>query len=60
MFNRFKFWEFQRPEAQPFDEFLSQFLKYLVGKCQFLEKDNMVRDKKKIFPSKINSLKKGC
>ena len=48
---RFKFWEFQRPEAQPFDEFLSQ-LKYLVGKCEFLEKDNMVRDKIIFFPQR--------
>ena len=51
MFNRFKFWEFQQPEAQPFDEFLSQ-LKYLVGKCEFLEKDNMVRDKIIFFPQR--------
>ena len=55
VFNRFKFWEFQRPEAQPFDEFLSQ-LKYLAGKCEFLEKDNMVRDKI-IFSLKDKQLK---
>ena len=55
VFNRFKFGEFQRPEAQPFDEFLSQ-LKYLTGKCEFLEKDNMVRDKI-IFSLKDKQLK---
>ena len=55
VFNRFKFGEFQRPEAQPFDEFLSQ-LKYLAGKCEFLEKDNMVRDKI-IFSLKDKQLK---
>ena len=44
VFARYQFWDYQRGEAQPFDEFLTQ-LKTLAQACKFLEVDNMVRDK---------------
>ena len=44
VFNRFQFWDYQRPESQLFDEYMIQ-LKELAGKCDFAEVDNMIRDK---------------
>ncbi len=44
VFNRFKFWGFQRAEQQPFDDYLTQ-LRTLAKQCEFQEIDNMLRDK---------------
>ena len=41
VFARYQFWDYQRAEGQPFDEFLTQ-LKTLAQACEFLEVDNMV------------------
>ena len=43
VFARYQFWDYQRVEGQPFDEFFTQ-LKTLAQACEFLEVDNMVRD----------------
>ncbi len=44
VFSRFQFWDHQRGEGQPFDDFLLQ-LRSLALSCEFLESDNMLRDK---------------
>ena len=44
VFNRHQFWEYQRSEHQQFDDYLAQ-LRYMATKCDFSEKDNMIRDK---------------
>ena len=44
VFNRYKFWDCSRTEKQPFDEYLTT-LKSLATPCDFLEMDNMLRDK---------------
>jgi len=44
VFNRYKFWAYQRAEAQTFDDYLTQ-LRSLAKKCDFVEIDNMIRDK---------------
>ena len=44
VFSRFKFWEYSRSEGQGFDEYLTE-LRTLAKACEFLENDNMIRDK---------------
>ena len=44
VFNRHKFGDCSRTEKQPFDEYLTT-LKSLATPCDFLEMDNMLRDK---------------
>ena len=44
VFNRYKFWEYTHSEAQPFEDYLNS-LKVLASRCEFTEKDNMIRDK---------------
>ena len=44
VFNRFKFWEYKRGDHQEFDEFLTE-LRSLAVRGEFLERDNMLRDK---------------
>jgi hypothetical protein len=44
VFNRYKFWDYQRAEKQPFDDYLTH-LKTQAKKCDFQEVDNMIRDK---------------
>ncbi len=55
VFSRYKFWEYNRTEAQPFEEYLNQ-LRILAKECEFLEKDNMIRDKI-VFSTKTKALK---
>ena len=44
VFMRYKFWSYQRPEGQPFLDYLTT-LKQMANQCEFTETDNMVRDK---------------
>ena len=46
VFNRYKFWDYQRSEHQTFDDYLTN-LKLLAARCDFntAENDNMIRDK---------------
>ena len=44
VFSRFQFWDYCRPEGQTFDEYLVE-LRRRADKCEFLESDNMIRDK---------------
>ena len=55
VFNRFKFWEYKRGDHQKFDEFLTE-LRSLAVRGEFLERDNMLRDKI-IFETKDKGLK---
>ena len=55
VFNRFKFWEYQRSESQVFDDYYDH-VKFLANKCEFTEIENMIRDKL-IFSTTTTSLK---
>ena len=55
VFARYQFWDYQRGEGQSFDEFLTQ-IKTFARACEFLEVDNMIRDKI-VFSSPDKSLK---
>ena len=54
VFSRFKFLEHSRSEGQGFDEYLTE-LKTFAKACEFLENDNMIRDKI-VFSMKEKSL----
>ncbi|XP_044163427.1 uncharacterized protein LOC122947887 [Acropora millepora] len=55
VFSRYQFWDCQRGEGQPFDEYLTN-LRVLSRSCEFLEADNMIRDKI-VFSTKEKTLK---
>ncbi len=55
VFSRYQFRDHKRGEAQPFNEYLTQ-LKVLARACEFLERDNMIRDKI-VFSTKGRALK---
>ena len=55
VFNRYKFWEYSRSQGQTFDEFYTE-VKSLAAKCEFIENENMVRDKL-VFDTKQPHLK---
>ena len=55
VYSRYLFWTSERSEGQVFDEYLSS-LKNLARPCEFLEKDNMIRDKI-VFSMKSKSIK---
>ena len=57
VFSRYQFWDCQRGEGQPFDEYLTN-LRVLSRSCgEFLEADNMKRDKI-VFSTKEKTLER--